>query len=130
MKSSSKSRYWLGFDLGGTKMMATLFDKDFNIVAYRRKKTKDANGAKGILARVVETVEEAITALPLVIALDRKKVRQRFVQRFSATRMASDYLGLYRSLVNLPRSLAGEARHTQHRSVDSKHANYPKLHAV
>ena len=62
MKSSFKSRYWLGFDLGGTKMMATVFDKDFNIVAYRRKKTKDAKGAKGVLARIVETVEEALQA--------------------------------------------------------------------
>ncbi len=68
--------------------------------------------------------------MPLVIALDRKKVRQRFVQRFSATRMANDYLGLYRSLVNVPRSLAGEARHPQHRSPDRKPANYPQLHAV
>jgi glycosyltransferase involved in cell wall biosynthesis len=84
----------------------------------------------GLTGAIVENVEEAIIALPLVIALDRKKVRQRFVQRFSATRMARDYLGLYRSLVNMPRSLAGEARHTQHRSPASKHANYPKLHAV
>jgi glucokinase len=65
MKSSSKNRYWLGFDLGGTKMMATVFDKDFNIVAYRRKKTKDAKGSKGVLARIVETVEEALQAAHL-----------------------------------------------------------------
>lgn len=84
----------------------------------------------GLTGAIVENVEEAIIALTLVIALDRKKVRQRFVQRFSATRMASDYLGLYRSLVNVPRSLAGEARHPQRRSPDIKQANYPKLHAV
>jgi glucokinase len=65
MKSSSMSRYWLGFDLGGTKMMATVFDKDFNIVAYRRKKTKDGKGAKGLLARIVETIEEALQAAHL-----------------------------------------------------------------
>lgn len=65
MKSSSKNRYWLGFDLGGTKMMATVFDKDFNIVAYRRKKTKDGKGSKGILGRIVETVEEALQAAHL-----------------------------------------------------------------
>jgi hypothetical protein len=82
----------------------------------------------GLTGAIVETVEEAITALPLVIALDRKKVRQRFVQRFSATRMANDYLDLYRSLLKSSRSLKGED--TQHRSPDSKHANYPKLHAV
>jgi glucokinase len=65
MKSSSKNRYWLGFDLGGTKMMATVFDKDFNIVAYRRKKTKDGKGSKGVLGRIVETVEEALQAAHL-----------------------------------------------------------------
>ncbi|MFZ1106860.1 MAG: glycosyltransferase family 4 protein, partial [Rhodomicrobium sp.] len=65
---------------------------------------------------------EAIAALPGVIALDRKKIRQRFVQRFSAMRMANDYLDLYRSLLSPARSLAGEERDTQHRS--------PRLHAV
>src|SRR6185312_8020539 len=40
---------------------------------------------------IVDTIEEAIAALPRVIALDRKNVRQRFDRRFSATRMAKDY---------------------------------------
>jgi hypothetical protein len=44
-------------------------------------------------------LEEAIAALPRVLALDRKKVRQRFEQRFSAIRMAEDYVKIYRSLV-------------------------------
>jgi glycosyltransferase involved in cell wall biosynthesis len=79
---------------------------------------------EGLTGAIVETVEEAIAALPRVIEFDRKKVRQRFVQRFSATRMANDYLGLYRSLI------AGEERDIQHRSPDSKHVNYPRLHAV
>ena len=50
----------------------------------------------GITGAIVGTMEEAIAALPRVIALDRKKVRQRFEQRFSATRMAKDYyIGRY-----------------------------------
>jgi len=53
----------------------------------------------GITGAIVGTMEEAIAALPRVIALDRKKVRQRFEQRFSATRMAKDYVGVYRSLL-------------------------------
>ncbi len=53
----------------------------------------------GITGAIVDTMEEAIAALPGVIALDRKKVRQRFEQRFSATRMAKDYVGIYRSLL-------------------------------
>jgi glucokinase len=65
MKTSSRNRYWLGFDLGGTKMMATVFDKEFNIVAYRRKKTKNGKGTKGLLDRIVETIEEALQAAHL-----------------------------------------------------------------
>ena len=53
----------------------------------------------GVTGAIVDTMEEAIAALPRVMALDRKKVRQRFEQRFSATRMAKDYVGVYRSLL-------------------------------
>ena len=55
---------------------------------------------EGVTGAIVDTMEEAIAALPGVIALDRKKVRQRFEQRFSATRMAKDYVGIYRSLLS------------------------------
>lgn len=54
---------------------------------------------EGVTGAIVETMDEAIKALPRVVALDRKKVRQRFEQRFSATRMAEDYVEIYRSLV-------------------------------
>lgn len=53
----------------------------------------------GLTGAIVETIDEAIAAVPSVIALDRIKVRQRFEQRFSATRMAEDYVGIYRSLI-------------------------------
>ena len=53
----------------------------------------------GITGAIVETMEEAIAALPHVMALDRKMIRQRFEQRFSATRMAKDYVDIYRSLL-------------------------------
>jgi glycosyltransferase involved in cell wall biosynthesis len=53
----------------------------------------------GITGAIVETMEEAIAALPHVMALDRKLIRQCFEQRFSATRMAKDYVDIYRSLL-------------------------------
>src|ERR1043166_1877693 len=56
--------YRIGFDLGGTKMMAAVFDKNFNIVGTRRKKTKDGGGARSGLKRIVETIEEALEASP------------------------------------------------------------------
>ena len=55
---------------------------------------------EGVTGAIVGSMEEAIAALPRVIALDRKKVRQRFEQRFSATRMAKDYVSVYRSLLS------------------------------
>jgi glycosyltransferase involved in cell wall biosynthesis len=54
---------------------------------------------EGITGAVVGNVEEAIAALPRVLALDRAKVRRRFEERFTATRMAKDYLTVYRSLL-------------------------------
>ena len=38
----------------------------------------------GVTGAIVDTVDDAIAVLPRVMALDRKKVRQRFEQRFSA----------------------------------------------
>jgi glycosyltransferase involved in cell wall biosynthesis len=58
----------------------------------------------GLTGRVVKSLDEAVTALPEVIALDRRKVRRRFEQRFSARRMAKDYLRLYEKLLSKSRS--------------------------
>ncbi len=52
----------------------------------------------GVTGRIVETMEEAVAALPEVLALDRRLVRRRFEERFSAARMAKDYVSLYRRL--------------------------------
>ena len=68
---------------------------------------------EGVTGAIVDTMEEAIAALPRVIALDRKKVRQRFEQRFSATRMAKDYVGVYRSLLESSKSVGAAKQDTQ-----------------
>jgi glycosyltransferase involved in cell wall biosynthesis len=54
----------------------------------------------GITGLVVDSVEEAIAAVPRVISLDRVKVRLRFEQRFTASRMAGDYVRLYKSMLS------------------------------
>jgi glycosyltransferase involved in cell wall biosynthesis len=54
---------------------------------------------EGVTGIIVENLEEAVGALSRVIALDRRAVRRRFEERFTATRMAKDYLGVYRSLL-------------------------------
>ncbi|HZQ13638.1 MAG TPA: glycosyltransferase family 4 protein [Pseudolabrys sp.] len=48
---------------------------------------------------VVETVDQAIACLPRVLGIDRRGVRRRFEQRFSAARMAADYVRLYERLL-------------------------------
>jgi glycosyltransferase involved in cell wall biosynthesis len=55
-----------------------------------------------LTGRVVTTVDEAIRALPEVIRLDRRAVRRRFEERFSAQRMAKEYLDVYRSVGAVP----------------------------
>jgi hypothetical protein len=81
----------------------------------------------GVTGAIVETMDEAIAALPRVIALDRNKVRQRFEQRFSATRMAKDYVSVYRSLL-ASKSLHSAERDTQRRSRNGNGANDLRQH--
>jgi glycosyltransferase involved in cell wall biosynthesis len=77
---------------------------------------------EGITGTIVETVKEAIAALPRVIALDRKKVRQQFEQRFSATRMAKDYVGVYRSLLESSKSVVAAKQKSGLRLGNGKEA--------
>jgi glycosyltransferase involved in cell wall biosynthesis len=63
----------------------------------------------GLTGHIVNTEEEAIQMLPAVLALDRRAVHRRFEERFSATRMAKDYVQIYRSL--LKRRLLTDADH-------------------
>lgn len=53
----------------------------------------------GVTGVIVESMDEGIGALPRVLSLDRRRVRRRFEERFSATRMAKDYVSVYRSLL-------------------------------
>jgi glycosyltransferase involved in cell wall biosynthesis len=53
----------------------------------------------GVTGLIVDTMDQAIRVLPQVLALDRRAVRQKFEQRFSAARMAKDYAQVYRSLI-------------------------------
>jgi glycosyltransferase involved in cell wall biosynthesis len=76
----------------------------------------------GVTGAIVESMAEAIKALPHVIALDRKKVRQRFEQRFSAARMAKDYVCVYRSLLDSAESVGMEKREIHPHMRNSKDA--------
>jgi glycosyltransferase involved in cell wall biosynthesis len=51
----------------------------------------------GVSGFIVDTIEEAVAAVRLVADLDRAKVRAEFEHRFSAGRMARNYLDIYRA---------------------------------
>jgi glucokinase len=60
MNETRNNRPWVGFDLGGTKMLAAVFSPEFKLLGRRRRKTKGAEGAKAGLERMVETVRDAL----------------------------------------------------------------------
>ncbi len=63
----------------------------------------------GVTGRIVDTMPEAVAALPAVLALDRRGVRRTFDMRFTAGRMARDYVSLYQRQAGL--SSYGARRH-------------------
>jgi glycosyltransferase involved in cell wall biosynthesis len=53
----------------------------------------------GVTGFLVDSVAEAVAAVERLPALDRREVRRRFEQMFSATRMANDYVSVYQRLL-------------------------------
>src|SRR5262249_44961518 len=53
----------------------------------------------GVTGYVVDSMDEAIGKLGSVLALDRGRVRRRFEERLSGTRMAHDYVKIYTRLI-------------------------------
>lgn len=52
-------RIWVGFDLGGTKMLAVLYDDEFRPLGKRRRKTKGSEGADNGMNRIESTIDRA-----------------------------------------------------------------------
>jgi glycosyltransferase involved in cell wall biosynthesis len=52
----------------------------------------------GVTGFVVNTLDDAVTAVEHIGRLERAEVRARFEERFTAERMARDYLAVYRAL--------------------------------
>jgi glycosyltransferase involved in cell wall biosynthesis len=66
-------------------------------IAWRRGSVPEVMD-EGVTGFIVETIEEAVTAVHMSITLDRTAVRQRFEQRFTSTKMASNYVAEYERL--------------------------------
>jgi glycosyltransferase involved in cell wall biosynthesis len=68
------------------------------VLAFRRGSVTEVI-EDGVTGKLVDSEEEAVAALPALLSYDRRTVRQRFEKRFTATRMAKDYVDSYRQLL-------------------------------
>jgi glycosyltransferase involved in cell wall biosynthesis len=68
-------------------------------VAFRRGSVPEVID-DGVTGFIVDTIDEALAALDKIPNLDRRRCRRVFDARFSAQRMARDYLRVYDHLVN------------------------------
>ncbi len=59
-QSEKPQQVWVGFDLGGTKMMAAVFDDDFKVLGKKRRKTRDKSKDGVNLERLAETIRMAL----------------------------------------------------------------------
>jgi len=73
------------------------------VLAFDRGSVREVidNGVTGI---IVNSMTEAIAAVQAATCLDRRAVRRRFEQRFTAKRMAAQYVRLYEELTAGTRS--------------------------
>jgi len=72
-------------------------------IAFRRGSVPEVMD-DGISGFVVETVEEAVAAVGRLGELDRATVRKQFEKRFTARRMADDYVRVYERLIEARRA--------------------------
>jgi glucokinase len=55
-----ENKYWIGFDLGGTKMLGVVYDSRFQEVGRCRKKTKGHEGAEAGVDRICDVIANAL----------------------------------------------------------------------
>jgi glycosyltransferase involved in cell wall biosynthesis len=96
------------------------------VLAFRRGSIPEVI-EDGITGKVVDSEAEAIAALPELLSSDRRTVRRRFEERFVATRMAKEYIDVYRKSLT-KRSLRGEEQSTWRGPRDPKGGNGLETH--
>lgn len=52
--------FWIGFDLGGTKMLACVLDSDYHVLATARKSTDGSDGQMKGRKKMINVIHEAI----------------------------------------------------------------------
>lgn len=60
-KKTASGDVVMGIDLGGTKILAAAVDDQGRILGQAKRKTKPETGVEGVVARIMETLDEAVT---------------------------------------------------------------------
>ena len=58
--SAKKKKYWAGLDLGGTKMLAKIYDADFKELGESKRKTEGHKGLDSVVKRMDKCIREAL----------------------------------------------------------------------
>jgi glycosyltransferase involved in cell wall biosynthesis len=72
------------------------------VIAYRGGSVPEIID-ENVSGFIVDTIEEAVMAVRQIASVDRTKVRAQFERRFTAQRMARDYVSMYRELLSIQR---------------------------
>ncbi len=84
------------------------------VIAWRNGSVEEVV-EHGVTGFIVETIGEAAAAVARLAELDRARIRERFLARFTAERMARDYVALYERLLALEGGVGFQKRSAQHR---------------
>ena len=60
--------YWLGVDLGGTKILSGLFDDDLKLLARSKQPTSAESGPSAVFGRIVQGVEAVLKEANIELA--------------------------------------------------------------
>ena len=60
MADNGKTQYFIGVDLGGTKILSGLFDQDFNCVGQMKLSTKAGRGPDEVIERIARCVRDVV----------------------------------------------------------------------
>lgn len=58
--ASAAAKYWIGFDLGGTKMQCCLFDEKLRKIGERKRRTRQDLGVEAGLDRIADTIDKLL----------------------------------------------------------------------
>ncbi len=116
--SKKRRRFLIGIDLGGTKLLVSLFDRRFHMISEEKHKTDLAGGRKSFLKLLIESVKDLVKeadltlnevaglgiGVPGLIDSDGKKVvacpNIAFLKQYSLAGVLKKSLGIPVSLDN------------------------------